>query len=653
MPSRVVEKVYLDSLSREYIGKIVTAKIKVDCVDAGARRTSSVVVYGRSGAVPVEIRLFNYKKYYARRAYRPNEEVFVSGKLGESMSGMLQFINPEKLKDEDAAELKTGFYNIYPLTAGVTQTGVYSATNNALKILSVASPTEWIPGELIEKNEFPSFYEALRKIHQPKEFVKFQLSAVSRRRICFDELLAEQLALRLANRKTKEGNVVKNEKTLVKKLLNILSFSLTDSQRKVIEEIFADLKSGKPMARLLQGDVGSGKTIVAIITALYVIESGYQCAILAPTEILARQHYAVIGKYLEELGIQIELLTSNDKGKRRKEILNNVENATVKVLVGTHAIIMEKVNFQNLGLVIVDEQHRFGVSQRLRLINKGNFPHVLSMTATPIPRTIVMSLYGDISVSTISEKPIGRKDIITKAIPLMKISSVVDFVKRIIENGQKAYWVCPLIEESEKLQYACVINRFDYLKNYFGDGVAMLHGKMKSAEKQDVFERFKTGDCHILVSTTVVEVGVDVSNASAIIIENAEKFGLAQLHQLRGRVGRSDVQSYCILLYDHGLTEIAKKRLNIMRESADGFFIAEQDLLLRGGGEVLGTKQSGRKTYKTFDMNEPNNQPYLLTLLKQASELATKIVDSDDIKKYETLLKIFSIDSVKDFKQSF
>ncbi|MDR2458999.1 MAG: ATP-dependent DNA helicase RecG [Holosporales bacterium] len=654
MPSYVIEMIYTEALAQEHVGKLVTTKIVVTSIDSNhSSPTRPVSVYGTCGDSVVEISLFNYKRQFAQKVYVPGKPAYITGKLCTNFSGGFQFINPQKLVSVSEMRRKDCFSNVYPLTAGISQLTMIVTIKNALKILERTDIREWLPEHVIASNNFPSFRESLITVHNPRSLTERQLNSAARRRLCFDELLAEQLLLRLSDTKTKEGNVIKNGKTLISRLVKDLPFALTQSQMKVIDEIFRDLEGGKPMARLLQGDVGSGKTIVAIIASLCVIESGYQCAVLAPTEMLACQHYATFSSYLSALGISVEILTASEKGKRRHEILANIAAGVANVVIGTHAIISDGVKFHNLGFVVVDEQHRFGVTQRLRLITKGNSPHILSMTATPIPRTTIMSAYGDIAVSAIIEKPIGRSEVITKAIPINKISIITDSVKGIIAKGQKVYWVCPLIEESEKLTYTCVTNRFMALKEIFGDEVAMLHGRQKVVEKQNIFESFKTGGCNILVSTTVIEVGIDVPTASVIIIENAEKFGLAQLHQLRGRVGRSTLQSYCILLYDCRLSEVARKRLNTLCESNDGFYIAEQDLLLRGGGEILGTKQSCQKSYRTFDMHDPANNKLLLPLLQQVSARATNVIEHELIGKYDTLLKIFATEDHVHLKASF
>jgi ATP-dependent DNA helicase RecG len=442
------------------------------------------------------------------------------------------------------------------------------------------------------------------------------------------------------------------EKKMFNKLISILPYKLTEEQLIVLKEIERDISSGNRMTRLLQGDVGSGKTIVSLLTSLLVIESGYQVALLAPTEILARQHYENFKNLLSviEKEVCIQIFTSNEKGTKRRSIVQGLFEGRINIIVGTHAIISEFIEFYNLGLVIVDEQHRFGVNQRLSLISKGkHIPHVLSMTATPIPRTLILSLYGDIEVSSITKKPIGRKDIITKAVSMNALNKIVESMKKIISKGHKIYWVCPLIEESEKLDYTCVIERFEFLKQYFKEQVLMMHGKMKSQDRSEIFEKFRNGISKILVSTTIIEVGVDVHDATVIIIENAEKFGLSQLHQLRGRVGRSHLQSYCILLYENKITSLQRERIKIIRDSTDGFYIAEKDLLIRGAGEVLGTRQSGFKKYKTFDIDDPEYKQIIFEIMQEAHIAVRSFEDSSQLH----LLNIFLPKNFEKIKLSF
>ena len=629
-----LKKKRTDQVSQNDIGKIITTKIKVECIDMNYRSASPSIIYGRNGSEIIEIVLFNYPKKYIKSAYPVGGEIGLSGKLTVSSSGALQLINPEKFVISRLNE-NSGLFNIYPLTTGLTQHAIYSVIKEAFAILEREPIAEWLPESLLQKDEFSSFKEALRNIHFPKAIINNPQHNSNIQRLIFDELLAEQVTINFLNRKTQNGYVISNNKSYIGKFLGLLPFQLTNSQNKVISEIFQDLQSGFPMFRLLQGDVGSGKTIVALISALYVIESGYQCALLVPIEILARQHYQKIQKYFAQLGLSVEILTSNEKGKKRSQILEELACGKINLLIGTHAIITEKVVFHNLGLAIIDEQHRFGVKQRKQLVNKGITPHVLNMSATPIPRTMVMLLYGDIDVSVITEKPANRKEILTRSISMKRIPEIIERMKNIINSGQKIYWICPLIEDSEKLRYTCVANRFEFLKKYFENDVAMLHGKIKTTEKEAVFENFKNGNCKILVSTTVIEVGIDVPEATVIIIENAEKFGLSQLHQLRGRVGRGDKQSYCILLFDDMLSNIAKQRLQTICNTSNGFQIAEQDLKLRGGGDVIGVRQSGEKLYKTFDINDPNVQELLPKFLEQISPI------SQSYDKNSLVLRIF------------
>ena len=622
MPLYTIEKKRTDQVSRHDIGKIITTKVRVDCIDINSRPSSPSIVYGKNGADVIEIVLFNYPEKYVKSAYPVGQEIGISGKLTISSAGSLQFINPEKFVLSRIDD-NSGLFNIYPLTNGLTQNAIYAVLKKAIVILERENIEEWLPEEVFKKNGFPSFKDALRNIHFPQTIINNPQHNLSLQRLMFDELLAEQVAMHFLNRRTKNGYTINNNRQYIEKLLKLLPFPLTNSQNKVISEIFQDLQSGVPMFRLLQGDVGSGKTIVALISALYVIESGFQCAFLVPIEILARQHYQKIQKYFTQLGLSVEILTGNEKGAKRSQILASLVSGEIDLLIGTHAIITDKVVFHNLGLAIIDEQHRFGVNQRKQLVNKGITPHVLSMTATPIPRTMVMLLYGDMDVSSITEKPANRKEILTRSISMRRIPEIVERIRNIINSGQKVYWICPLIEDSEKLRYTCVMNRFEFLKKYFPDQVEMLHGKMKTSEKDTIFENFKNGHCKILVSTTVIEVGIDIPEATVIIIENAEKFGLSQLHQLRGRVGRGHKQSYCLLLFDDILSNIATQRLQIICNSSDGFQIAEQDLKLRGEGDVVGVRQSGEKLYKTFDINKPEFQEILQKFLEQIFQISS------------------------------
>ena len=439
-------------------------------------------------------------------------------------------------------------------------------------------------------------------------------------------MLANQLALALVREKVKkqQGREIRGNGLLRKKILERLPFELTESQEKVLKEIFADQASPYRMLRLLQGDVGSGKTIVALMSMLNAVECGTQAAIMAPTEILAKQHLETMQPLCESIGLRAELLTGRVKGKARARILEDLESGKIDIIIGTHALFVEAVTFKDLACVVVDEQHRFGVHQRLALSDKGNKPDILVMTATPIPRTLVLTAYGDMEYSKIDQPPKGRKPVDTRVLPVSRLQEVAAALKRKIEQGCRAYWVCPLVEESEKVDLAAAVERYEALQKIFGNVVGLVHGKMKEKEKDAVMERFKAGELKLLVATTVIEVGVNVPEATVMVIEHAERFGLAQLHQLRGRIKRGFQASTCILLYSYPLSDTSRERLNIMRETEDGFLIAEKDLELRGGGEILGTRQSGFCEFRIADMNEHKH------LLYTANKDAQMIVAQDE-----------------------
>ena len=441
-----------------------------------------------------------------------------------------------------------------------------------------------------------------------------------------DELLATQLALAIVRERTrkKRGRVLKGDGSIRKKLFEVLPYELTGDQQKALSEIIHDLESERAMLRLVQGDVGSGKTVVALLAMAAATEAGVQSAILAPTEILANQHLETISEFADKVGLKIALLTGRVKGKPRKALLEALANGEIDILIGTHAIIQDDVVFKDLGLAIIDEQHRFGVQQRLALAAKAERGvDVLGMTATPIPRTLTLTAYGDMDTSLIREKPPGRLPVDTRVVSLDRIGDVAAGIQRAVASGARAYWVCPLVEESEQLDLAAAEDRFESLKQMFGERVGLVHGKMKGAEKDKVMGRFQRGELTVLVSTTVIEVGVNVPEATIMVIEHAERFGLAQLHQLRGRVGRGSGKSSCILLRTNQIGEVASSRLRIMRETEDGFLIAEEDLKLRGGGEILGTKQSGLPEFKMVDFTEHAD------LIELARDDARLIINKD------------------------
>ncbi|MDE2056674.1 MAG: ATP-dependent DNA helicase RecG [Betaproteobacteria bacterium] len=524
--------------------------------------------------------------------------------FGEAKQGYLglEMIHPKYHVASPLKELSSTLTPIYPTVAGLTQPTIKKAIDLAMKSLSLE---DTLPESVVHKLHLPCFVDAVKTLHYPEPTV--DIHALSNKnhpawqRIIFDELLAQQISTRINYHKREKRLAPRltGNKSFLTDFINHLSFTLTRAQIRVLQEITSDLKRTYPMHRLLQGDVGSGKTIVATISCLHTVHSGFQAALMAPTEILAEQHFIKIERWLSPLGIRTQWLTGSMKKKEKDIAHEKIKNHEVDLIIGTHALIQQEVEFAKLGLAVIDEQHRFGVEQRLALRlkateNKSLEPHLLMMTATPIPRTLSMSYFADLDVSIINELPQGRQPIITKLIESRRRDEVILRIREICLSGNQAYWVCPLIEESETLQLETALDTFHYIQNHFPDlQVGLVHGKMDRFEKQAIMDLFYKNEIHVLVATTVIEVGVDVPNATMIVIEHAERMGLAQLHQLRGRVGRGADQSMCILLYHGPLNETAKKRLKIIYETTDGFELARQDLLIRGPGELLGAKQSG------------------------------------------------------------
>ena len=514
-----------------------------------------------------------------------------------------------------------------------------------MQILDKLQIDEWLDSTFIKKDNLPSFKEAIFNIHNPTSMNDIALLSKNRMRLAVDEILAYHLALlNFRSNKIKKTQIeIKSDNSLIKPFMKILPFTLTDDQISVIKDLKAIMEQDNQITALIQGDVGSGKTIVCFILMLFALESNYQVAFLAPTEILAQQHYNNFLYYANKLGLSAEFLKGKEKAKKKREILEKLANNDIKVLIGTHAIFQESVKFHKLGLIIVDEQHRFGVNQRLQLSEKGENPHLILTTATPIPRTLALALYGDISTFNIKNKPKNRKEIITKTISNTKLDDVLKSIDRMLKKQEKAFWVCPLIDESEKLNFANTKMRQEWLKEHFPNyDVYLVHGGLKSAEKEDTLQAFKNNtNGAILVSTTVIEVGIDIPDCNIMIIENAEKFGLAQLHQLRGRVGRGDKQGVCLLIYDPSINFTAKKRLSIMKKSNDGFYLAEEDLAIRGFGDILGTNQSGFEYFKVVDLDAHKN--LLLPTIKHAKFLIDKANKEEGTQcMVENLLQIFN-----------
>jgi ATP-dependent DNA helicase RecG len=630
LPTGVVDREPTPRIADARVGELATLEVTVaEHRPGGGRRGGSrgpyrVLVEDEDGAA-LELVYFNADPAYLKRLLPVGGKRLISGKL-ESYDGWLQMPHPDHVV---AAESTGGALPLheplYPLTAGLTNTTLRKAIGEALA--QVPSLPEWIDAGLLAKNNWPSFADAVARLHAPETEADLLSSSPARTRLAYDELLANQLALAVirARLKRRAGRPLAARGKFRQAILATLPFKLTGAQTTALAEIDADLASRHRMLRLLQGDVGSGKTVVALLAMASAVEAGTQAALMAPTELLARQHLATIKAFGEGAGLRIALLTGRERGRERGEIVEALKAGRIDILIGTHALFQEHIAFKDLGLVVIDEQHRFGVHQRLALQAKGTGAgaELLVMTATPIPRTLLLTSYGDMDVSRLDEKPPGRKPVATRTVPLERIDEVVLGVERAVRSGAQVYWVCPLVAESELLDLAAAEERHAALRAKFGDHVGLVHGRMAAKDKDGVMAAFATSQLSILVSTTVIEVGVDVPNASIMIIEHAERFGLAQLHQLRGRVGRGAAESSCILLYRQPLSETARERLNVMRRTDDGFVIAEEDLRLRGGGEMLGTRQSGLPGFRIASLPEHQG------LLEAARDQARLILARD------------------------
>lgn len=573
-----------------------------------------------------------FNQGYLRDKFQPGRMYRFFGKISNK-SGRLEMNSP--VYDEIDQSKNTGkIIPIYPLTYELKQTTLRRIIENGLLEVKGQLP-ETLPEYILKENNLWDINNTIERIHFPVEFSDFNKA---RERLVFEELLTTQLALlKLKNNYEHETDGIQFSKDVyMSDVINILPFKLTKAQLRVLEEIDRDMESNKPMNRLLQGDVGSGKTVVAMISAYKAVKSGYQATIMAPTAILASQHLESFQGILEELGIRVELLISSVTKKKKAEILEKLQNGEIDILIGTHAILEENVVFKNLGLVVTDEQHRFGVKQRGTIAAKGQNPDVIAMSATPIPRTLALILYGDLDISIIDELPPNRKKIETYAVRKNMEERVNNFIRKQITEGRQAYIVCPLVEENEDMEgLQSVIELAEkYQKETFSEyKVAYLHGKMKPKEKDEIMERFKNGEIQILIATTVIEVGVNVPNASIMVVENAERFGLAQLHQLRGRVGRGEYQSYCILKYE-GNSETIRQRMKVMCDTNDGFIISEKDLELRGSGDFFGTEQHGLPEFKIANLFED------IAVLKKVQKLALKIMEDDPLLEKEKNAKL-------------
>ena len=640
-PYGLIDRTHCPKLNNLEIGKISTIFVKVRKHNFPRirRLPNTVQCFDETGEI--NIVFFNSRENYIKEILPINSEVIISGKVN-FYKNKYQITNPDYATSINNEEKVTKIMPTYASLKGISNKTINKIYENIIK--EIPDVPEWHRDHIIKNNKWFSFKDSLIQLHNPKKIEDLDKNSLTYERISFDEIFSNLLIF--AQIKKKIATIYKKPKLFSSdqklKLIKNLPFTLTKDQETIIEEIDDSLKSDKKMIRLLQGDVGSGKTIISIITGLNVVAAGYQVALMCPTEILATQHLNLIRSLTKGQDINVEILSSGINKKRQIEIKKELVEGKINFLIGTHSLFQETVSFSNLGLIIIDEQHKFGVRQRINLSDKGGVNcDVLLMSATPIPRTLILSTYGDMDISTLKEKPFKKTTIVTNIIPEKKIPDLINLIKKKIESKQQIYWICPLIEESTKVNLTPVLERFKYITKFFPENVAVMHGNLKNDEKNIVMKSFLEKKFSILISTTVVEVGVDNPNANTIIIENSERFGLAQLHQLRGRVGRGIENGECILVYSKSISENGKKRLKILKESNDGFYISEQDLKLRGFGDIIGYKQSGQKDFIVAD---PMFHSHLFELAKQETDFYTEA--NLPIEKFNVLLKFFKKDKI-------
>ena len=632
LPYSETDRSKLVDLDKLEIGKIQTIKVIVKKLNFPRIRNLPNKIFCEDKTGKIEVVYFNSREGYLRKLFPINKWVVISGKIG-FFKNKYQITNPDYVTTLDKEEYVKKIIPKYSLTKGINEKKYRLISDQVIDNLPEVK--DWFEHQFLKENNFLNWRENIIALHTTKDSQNNQSKAY--RRLVFDEICANFLILSENRKKIKKNKKNKVFKSIIaEQILSNLPFNLTKSQKKVLDEINLDLRSNFRMFRIIQGDVGSGKTIVSLLSIANVVESNYQCALMAPTEILARQHFDLAKKIFNKSNINVEFLTGKTENRKRKEIINNLENGKINVIFGTHSLFQKKINFKNLGLVIIDEQHKFGVKQRSELAKKGGDNcDVLLMSATPIPRTMIMSLYGDMDISKILEKPKKRKKILTISKPEKKVDELWPFIKKQIKLNNQVFWVCPLIEESSFLDYSSAKKKFDIINKRFPNKVALIHGALEKFEKEKILDEFLKKKIHILVSTTVIEVGIDFPNANLIIIENANKFGLAQLHQLRGRVGRGDNQGICILLFKESLSKNAIKRIKILKSSDDGFYIAEEDMRLRGFGDIIGFQQSGIKNFRFADPVIHED----LFILAEKYIKKNKINANED--KFNFLLKLF------------
>ena len=603
----IIRKLVNEPIEAKHLNKFHSIDIKVESyVESYSRKLPFTIISKNNFEQEIKIIFFNINPIYIKNSYKIGEKYRITGNI-EYYKGKIQIVHPESyynLNRLDDYEFVEPVYNFNRIKINKKKFRKLIKANITI-FQNIDLPEEWIDKKSINSNSWESFKDSLISLHQSKsDFIK-DYKEKFRRRLAYDEILSNFLIISFLKKKHeyRKSDFICKKYIISKKIIKKLTFKLTKGQSNSYKEICNDIGSKNKMFRLIQGDVGSGKTIIALLAIANIVDSGFQAALMAPTEILALQHYSYFKKHFNNFNIKIEILTGKKTPKEKKEIFKKLENHQIDIIIGTHALYNKNINFKSLGIIVIDEQHKFGVNQRLNLQNKSRKSHVLIMSATPIPRSLTFAVYGEISISIIKDKPIGRKEIITSIISNNKIDQLIIGIKRKLDKNEKIFWVLPEIgkDETSQINNESLISRYEYLNKIFYTKVDFIHGKIKKEEIANKIDKFRDGKTMILVSTTVIEVGVDIPSASLIVIENANKFGLAQLHQLRGRIGRGELNSNCVMIHNNNLSTSGKERLLTMKKSNDGFFIAEQDLKLRGGGEIFGLKQTGLPSWRFFN----------------------------------------------------